>query len=380
MFDKLPSRTVLAAEADAPERTWRWPELRRGPAVGLLVLFVGVAVAQGSAYHAFLQARGSPTDLDTWLIGHITGAIGAWAAIPAVQTAVLNAEPARGWPRVLAVHVAGYLAFAAQHVALMLTLRWVAGLFAPHLSFGSPGSQLLFEARADLVVYPAIAGLWYALRMWNERRAAALRAARLERAVALARLDALTARLDPHFLFNALNTLGEVMHRDLERAEALLADLGELLRVALGPGAPTWTLADERAYTERYALLLAARFEDRVRILWSTSASPALALPRFAVQSLVENSVKHNQHRQAPLTVSVDVVCRDGLLEIRVADDGCGFPDPAPTEPRRDAPRGLARLAETLTLLYGASAALTRGRSALGGAEVRLTLPAEAPP
>jgi LytS/YehU family sensor histidine kinase len=217
-----------------------------------------------------------------------------------------------------------------------------------------------------------LAALWSPLHAWEERQQAALRAAQLEAQLAEARLQALAAQLDPHFLFNALNTVSAVMYEDLGRTERLLSHLGQLLRAALAPGGPTWELAEECAHAGRYAELLQARFGDRLAVAWEVAPGLERArVPRFAIQTLIENAVKHNQERLAPLTVRVRAGCADGRLRIEVEDDGQGF-GPAPASGR-----GLARLEETLRLLGGERAALERSASPSGGARVALTLPRE---
>lgn len=362
------------------EQPWRWPTIELRGALLLLALFLAVAMTQAVAFSAVLQVRGVEAPLAAWLLAYFGGALGAWVAVPVIQTAILNAtDPHRGGLRFLGMHLAGYAVFTALHTAVTIAVyqlgtAWLEIWRAPKTPIST---QILDEMQADLILYPAIAGIWYAARAASVRREADLHAARLERALVETRLEALTARLDPHFLFNALNTLSAVMHRDLERADRLFASLGDILRVALGPGAPSWRFAEERAYTERYVELLVARFDDRVRVRWSVDpASARVQVPRFTVQSLVENAVKHNAERDA-LSVDIAVARRGDALELRVADDGCGFPaherTPTPGRP----PRGLARLEETLVLMHGERASLVRGQSAAGGAEVVVRLPAE---
>lgn len=348
------------------------PTIAVRPALVLLALFVAVAALQAVAMSSALRAQGVRSLVAVELAGYVAGAIGAWLGMPAVQLAVANAPlGATRWPRLLAVHVAGYLAFTTIHTLAMVLLRSAAALviFGVGRRFGGAVGQALYEVQADLILYPAIVSLWYAL----DARAAQLRTAQLERDLARARLDALSARLDPHFLFNALHTIGALMHEDLERTDRLLAGLGELLRATLDEGSPLWTLGDERAHTETYVEMQQARFGDRLRVHWSPprwDAAATVPVPRFALQSLVENALKHNADREAPLTIDVTLGEGDLGVELRVSDDGRGF---ARLEPA--AGHGLARLEETLALALGDAASLARARSPRGGAEVILRLP-----
>ncbi|MGE0792150.1 MAG: sensor histidine kinase [Sandaracinaceae bacterium] len=360
--------------ASAPRRLVR-PTIAVRPALILLAIFVALATLQALAMHTALRAQGARSSVAIEVAGYVSGAIGAWLGLPAVQLAVANAPfGATRWLRPVMVHIAGYLAFTAVHILVMLALRSVAGvvLVGMDARFGDLVRQALYEVEADVVLYPAIVSLWYALGA----RAAQLRAAQLERDLARARLDALSARLDPHFLFNALHTIGALMHEDLERTDRLLAGFGELLRATLEEGKGLWTLGDERAHTETYLEMQRARFGDRLRVDWSPTqwdGAGSVPVPRFALQSLVENALKHNADREAPLTIEVALAEGDRGVELRVSDDGRGFAglDPA-------AGHGLARLEETLALALGDAATLSRGRSSRGGAEVTLRLPREA--
>ncbi len=317
-----------------------------------------------------------------WLIGHITGAIGAWAAFPTVQLFVAWAhDPRSGWGRFVALHVAGYATFSLAHCLVMIPLRYLVALITSTLFYvPTLRIQVIYEAQADLLLYPALAGLWHAIYVWDERRESELRTADLERALAQTRLDALTARLDPHFLFNALHTISASMHEDVERTESLLAILGDILRVTLGPATPVWTLAEERAHAERGVELLETRFGDRLSVRWeSDEGASHVRVPRFAIQSLIENAVKHNPSPEPELHVVITIALEGEMLHVRVDDDGRGFSggDGGPTDVEG---RGLVRLEETLSLVFASGASLERDRAPSGGARVTLRIPATAAP
>lgn len=366
----------------------------------VLALFLAVAATQAFALHSVHRARGGAGDFADLLLGFVNGALGAWLAVPVVQFTVRNApDRSIGWARFLGTHVLGYACFVAIQIATIIALRSLgrAVTGAPPMSLGEIRTRLVVGLQADLILYPALASLGYLLQTFEERRASALRTEQLERALAETRLDALTSKLDPHFLFNALHTIGAVMHHDLERTETLLAHLGDLLRATLGPSRPTWTLAEERAHTERYVEIQKARFGDRLAVSWSIDPSAEAAhVPRFAVQMLVENAIKHNDARDEALVIAIAVRRDASSLAIIIEDDGCGFPDLLADDrgyarDRRGglalgseaeergaslrARRGLARLEEMLELVFGERGALERGRSSRGGAKVSLRVP-----
>ncbi len=367
------AKAVSSARGDAPDG---WPALQLGPALVLLGVFLAVTTAQGIASDAAFRAHGLHRALVPVLAGQYTGALSAWLALPIVQLGVRRAgvPPGRGWWRFGFTHVGGYVAFAAVHACAMVVLRTIVGYALGGTPFGPVAAQIAYEVRADLILYPALAGLWYALLVREERRTSALRAAELERALVESRLDALTARLDPHFLFNTLHTISAVMYEDLARTETLLANLGELLRVTLDTSRPSWTIAEERTHTERYTLILRERFGDRLVVSWTVEPRALTrTIPRFAIQSLVENAVKHNE-RPEPLHVEVDVALEDDVLRIVVDDDGRGLDAPESEKPGR----GLSRLEEILRLAHGPRASLERSSRPAGGAHMILSVPEQA--
>lgn len=349
---------------------WTIPVLRRKPALVLLAVFIGLGLLQASGLVLSSHGRIPPLVF----LGHATGALGSWLALPPVLFAVVNApSPAIGWTRFVLTHLSGYATFVLLHLCAMFSLRW--GLWA---SFGLgviPRDLLSFvayDAQNDLLVYSAIAGIVALLYGWQERKVAALRASQLDAKLAEARLEALTARLDPHFLFNGLNTVSALMYEDLPRTERLLAGLGEILRDTLRASGPFWTLDREWAHTLRYLELVVARFEERLQV--HCEAAPDLErfqVPRFTVQTLVENAIKHNADRPEPLQLSVSLTTDSVGVKIVVEDNGRGF---AASESRQREEGNLTRLREVLQLAYGDRAQLECGNRMTGGARVCLAL------
>ena len=109
-----------------------------------------------------------------------------------------------------------------------------------------------------------------------------------------ARLQALQARIRPHFLFNSLNTVLSLLRRDPQRAERALEDLSDLFRTLMSEPRQFVRLADEIALLERYAALEQLRLGDRLQITWELDSAPADALlPPLVLQPLLENAVHH---------------------------------------------------------------------------------------
>jgi len=123
-----------------------------------------------------------------------------------------------------------------------------------------------------------------------------------------AEIDALTARVQPHFLFNALNAAATLVHREPQRVEQILLDLADLFRAALA-GPAEIDIADEILLAQRYAEIESIRFGQRMRVEWQLpSPLPALRLPRLSLQPLVENAVHHGiENSAAPGSIVVSL-------------------------------------------------------------------------
>jgi two-component system sensor histidine kinase AlgZ len=135
-------------------------------------------------------------------------------------------------------------------------------------------------------------------------------------ALAEARLQALQARIRPHFLFNSLNAVLSLIRRDPRRAERTLEDLADLFRTLMSDARQFVRLADEIALLERYAEVEQLRLGERLRITWELDAAPADALmPPLVLQPLLENAVYHGVE---PATGASDVLVHIELRGNRV--------------------------------------------------------------
>lgn len=370
--------SAVSAHAEPTPVRWRWPRLRARRALKVLGFCIVLGVWQGSAVRL---SQLSSRDAGHWapaFIWEVTSAVAVALLLPLLMTAVLNAPgPRVGWGRFLGIHLTAYALFTTIHVAVMAALRHGAyallGLGA--YDFGEPTYQLPMEAQKDLITYGLLFALISLQAAWKERQERALRAASLEGELRAAQLQSLTGQLHPHFLFNALNTISSVMYEDLSRTDRLLSDLGHLLRASLERTEPTWTLGEERLHTERFIALLTARFGDRLAVRWEVE--PGLEqerVPCFALQTLVENAVKHNQDLRAPLEVRIRGRAQGPRWSLEVEDTGRGF---GAASPSAGPGVGLAQLGRVLALLHGDRAELARGAGPEGGARVTVGLPRE---
>jgi len=273
--------------------------------------------------------------------------------------------------------------FALQ--AAWLPLYWVA--FVPltfgirHAVFALAGQRYDHAPWPQLFVYESLkisvfVGLFtvigFGLLSYRALVTARLRTERSNTLLRQAQLQRLAQQMQPHFLFNALNTVSSLMHSDLTRAEATLVQLADVLRATLDLGerheAP---LEAELRLARGYAGVMAARFAVRVDVDWLIEQGLlATPLPAVCLQPLLENVFKHTvERRRAPVRIAVQAMRAQGTLVLRVEDD-CGTLDP-------QAPQGigLANLRERLAALHGDAASLTLSQLEPAGVRAQIEVP-----
>jgi signal transduction histidine kinase len=358
---------------------WRWPKIKLRSALVLGAIFLAIGLWNANTVWLDERADGSRTAATRFYVWELTGALSAYLLLPLVLTAALNAPVAeRRWVRFAAMHLAGVTLYVSAHVALMWSSR--VAIYAVmgwgQYRYGVVGFRVPMEWHKDVLSYTVFVLAIEAVAVVRATQARKVREAELETRLREAQLHALSAQLDPHFLFNALNTVSSLMYEDLKRTDRLLSDLGKVLRASLDADGPTWTFAEELRHTECYVGILLARFGDR--LAWVIDVEEGLGtarVPRFVLQRLVENAVKHNPDPER-LAITVKARATGDLMEIEITDDGRGFADPDAAKAARGF--GLRGLEESLTLLHGERAALELANNEGGGARVCVTLPASA--
>jgi signal transduction histidine kinase len=312
-------------------------------------------------------------------IGQILFASGDWLLYAFLTPAVFAL--ARRWPiarphllRRALLHGAVSLLFCAAWAGSGTLLK-VALLGVPPEGWVLPFISWTFITLPfGVSVYLAVVGIEHAIRYFVEARDREIQMARLSEQLASARFAALQAQLNPHFLFNTLNTIA-VLVRDGDRAGAsrMVELLSDVLRRTLSRGrANEVSLGEELELVRQYLAIEQTRFPDRLQAVIDVDPSiePA-AVPSFAVQHLVENAVRHGIAPSAD-GGSVRVSARrDGdTLVVTVSDDGPGF-DVAAAPERH----GLANTRDRLQALYGAAGTLALERGAAGGIVATLRIP-----
>jgi len=284
-----------------------------------------------------------------------------------------------------------HIGFAAAYGLLHLGLTGLAGLGVREIMMPgkSAGLDVLLESFwyllrfyfvLEFVAYFAILGAFHALYYYREFRARELAASRLEASLAAARLGALRSQLNPHFLFNTLNTISSLaLAGESEAVTETLGRLSELLRYALEvePGQQV-PLERELEFTDGYLDIQRARFADRLTVEREIAPDTLQALvPTMLLQPVVENAVVHGiAGRTGPGRVRILTHRFGDTLCLQVDDTGPGFA-PGSTECDRPAGGGigLSNTRERLRQLYGDAFRLECGASEAGGASVRISLP-----
>jgi two-component system, LytTR family, sensor kinase len=280
------------------------------------------------------------------------------------------------WERAVPIHFGASLTLGFLHLglstAVQVALRGAAAYpFLPKLVDNFAASY-----HWNLLIYWAIVALVHARDYARDAQEHRVRAAQLEASVAEARLQALTLQLRPHFLFNTLNAIAELIHEDPNAAERMVGRLADLLRRTLETdGAAEVPLATELELVDRYLDIEAVRFQDRLQVRWEVAGDARAArVPAMILLPLVENAVRHGvSARPGPGVVGIRARRDADTLHLEVWDDGPGLDVAARGSVRRGI--GLANTRARLAQLYGTTHRVELLDGAPMGLVVRVSLP-----
>ena len=286
----------------------------------------------------------------------------------------------------LRVRVAAAFLFSAVAATAYSTVNYLSFYVVdpkpPELQKQAEDHKKKVEKPADLIAENALA--WYffflswsvfylALSYAGAVRASERETARLRAAAQTAELRALRYQVNPHFLFNTLNSISAlVMSGKREDAEAMILNLSNFFRASLA-SEPTddVPLADEIAVQKLYLEIEAVRFPERLQARFEIDPAAANAcVPGLILQPLIENAIKYGvAPARRPVQICVRARVNDGALEVTVSDDGDGARAPNGTGV------GLRNVRDRLTARFGEAAWLTAGKRAEGGFTAMLTMP-----
>jgi len=244
-------------------------ERRVGFAAVLFIAATAIAVLYSLERYLYSRWVGEPVSLRSLLPAELVFTY-TWALLAPLVMRLAQRFPLRGHEvnRNLAIHMPAMLAFVLVHASLF---SLVTVLLAPGIELqilpSVLGRSLLSWTVVDAIVYCALVTVNHAVIYYRVSKDRALRASQLEASLAQAQLQMLRMQLQPHFLFNTLHSISALMHKDVRRADSMIAALSDLLRMSLqNIGAQEVPLQSELDFLQRYVEIMQLRFGDRLNV------------------------------------------------------------------------------------------------------------------
>jgi sensor histidine kinase YesM len=296
---------------------------------------------------------------------------GAWSAMVLVPFMVILA---RRFPfkqgmivKPLLVNVAAMIIYTLTHTTTESALRYA---FEPLLHVHETYTELLSytqEAAGDVVYYTLIMTSIYLLLRFVATR-------NIETQLAGAQLENLRLQLQPHFLFNTLNAISSVMYEDVGKADRMLAQVSDYMRLVLASGGVEEIPLDEELRMERmYVDIMKTRLDRNLALdVCVADDAHGAIVPFMLLQPLLENSIRHGMgSSRTSIELGINVSRSNGATVIRVSDNGLGFDASAPRG------IGLSNVTARLQYLYGSNATFDIKAREDGGTLATLNLPFE---
>lgn len=223
------------------------------------------------------------------------------------------------------------------HLGLELTFSLLEHILGALLALAVCGHAFGFRAMPSaawsalggmVVAFPVIHGTEMALRFFRQLKEKERQEEELRRLTTEAELRALKAQINPHFLFNTLNTIAELIHTDSEQAEATVERLAEMLRYVLaGTEQGLVPLGEELAFVDDYLAIERTRFGGRLCVTREiASAVLSVPVPSLILQPVVENAIRHGRGNDGSIDLSIRVRSDGNAVTIAIADQGPGMP------------------------------------------------------
>jgi two-component system LytT family sensor kinase len=371
--------------ADAPRK---YSRLSRHAVAGVLIAAMPLGLLESFKALVATRSRGITIPLPWLLVNNVPWWL-LWAALTPLVVVAASKFPldiVERRARHAAYHTLTVLVLSSAHLTVVGYLHFT--LNRQRLPFATAGEVIrnwhINFTILNALTYALILGIYYTINYQRRYRETALVSARLaataaqmESSVTAARLQALRMELNPHFLFNALNSVtGLIRKEEKERAISMIARLADLLRATLDRGAaPTMTLGEELRLLDMYVDIEKVRFGGRLHFEVDVPDLLRRAqVPTLALQPLVENAVRHGIATQKAGGVVLVRARRDnGSLMVDIQDTGPGVPPHVFESPNGGL--GMANTRDRLHQLYGSSAGITLFNAPEGGAVCRFWLP-----
>lgn len=377
--EELPSRWVVRET----EVSMKWSGWKI--AAALLVLTTLIGIAEGIQVYVGARAQGGDVSwsralgatMPSWYVLALLLPITIWLA----RRYRLDDS---GWRRALTIHLIASVCFTLVHLGIS---SWFSEYLLLPGTFSVPFLRNLIRLFTmffvvDTLYYWGLVGGYYAFdysRRYRERERAAaelaLKASRLETSLSHANLEALRMQLNPHFLFNTLNTISVLaMKGERQSVVRMINRLSDLLRLSLENSRQTITLGEELDFVQRYLEIEQVRFRDRLAVKLDVPEDLLDAeVPSLVLQPVVENAVLHGVSRQSEGGMIEISARRSGeRLLLIVRDTGSGFPV---EHIGNGTGVGIGNTAARLEQLYGVDQEFTRENGPDGGALVMIAIP-----
>lgn len=304
-----------------------------------------------------------------------------WFALSPLILFLTKKFPFEGsrWKVSLPVHIVAAIVVALFQQAIDAFLLTRLG-YPPGREFASFGEAYQYfvfvNLHLSILIYLGVVGIKSAYSYYQKYRERELHSSQLEARLAQSRLQVLKMQLHPHFLFNTLNAISELIHKDPESADRMLTDLSDLLRLSFeNLEVQEIPLKQELEFLEKYLEIEQMRFHDRLTVDMRISPDTLDAsVPNMILQPLVENAIKHGiAPRSSGGRIDINALRSNGHLEISVHDDGLGVP----FGDVENLPEGvgLSNTRRRLKHLYGDQHKFDLTTRADGGVGVKLELP-----
>ena len=315
--------------------------------------------------------RGQPVSVGTALLRQLPLTI-FWIAITPLLVVLARRYRVRR-PHVLR-HVLVLAGWALALHVVAGSLQYLAEILWFARGYPSPYGAMLVECSIlDFATFGTVVAGVQAFDWYRGYRATRRRAVRLRTELAETQLELLRMQLHPHFIFNALQAISELVHADPLRAEQAIVGMGDLLRRSLSSSQRSvLPLSEELAslgtYVDLEKIRLRERLEVEVRV---DDDALVLDVPNTILQPIVENSIRHGLRGRERGRIWITGRRENGTLELLVDDDGRG-----PSLPLPPLGHGLGNVRARMARLYGDAAGVSLEERPGGGARVRLWLPA----
>ncbi len=350
-------------------RTWlKWTLIAAGWA-----LFAVFFASESVVTRAYLGRPLRVSDaLVPWLVCAFT-----WLAATPFLIALSRRFPfgRSTWKKNLFIHLAASFAISLLLLGIYVFMARLISSEMGNVPFPLAfRNQFIASFHAEVLTYWAVIGLSHALDYYRKYREREVRASQLEAQLARAQLDALRMQLQPHFLFNTLNTISVLMAEDVALANRLLLRLSDLLRLSLrNTETHEVSLREELEFLRNYLEIEQTRFQDRLTVRFEVDEDAVDAqVPNLILQPLVENAIRHAVAPKAARSlVEISAARRNGEVQLQVRDDGPGISSDAAAANGI----GLRNTKERLEKLYGSAHSFLLAPAQGGGLEVTITIP-----